>query len=187
MAAAGYIIAGFALCLALVLAKDHFWSFRAQTLSDYANEAPAFDIRTSLHGDFLADGVIYDYSGRVNARFKANITGNFNETGGVMDEEFIYAGMDEPQRRQWRITYTGPNTFTAEADDIEGTALGEAAGNALRFTYRLELPERLGGHVLDVVDWLYLMDDGTIVNRSDMRKYGVRAAELIAIFHRTET
>lgn len=186
MAAIGYIIAGFALCAALVLAKDHFWSFRAQTLSDYANEAPAFDVRTSLGGVFLADGVIYDYSGRVNARFRANITGKFNETGGVMDEEFFYAGKEEPQRRQWRITFTGPKTFSAEADDIVGTALGEASGNALRFTYRLRLPERLGGHELDVVDWLYLMEDGTIVNRSDMRKFGVRAAELIAIFRRAE-
>ena len=76
MAALGYIAAGFALCLALVLAKDHFWSFRAQSLSDYAGEAPEFDVRTSLGGVFLADGVIYDYSGRVNARFRANITGS---------------------------------------------------------------------------------------------------------------
>ena len=123
-------------------------------------------------------------SGRVNARFRANITGEFNDAGGVMDEEFFYADKPEPQRRQWRITFTGPKTFIAEAHDIVGTAFGEASGNALRFTYKLRLPERLGGHVLDVVDWLYLMDDGTIVNRSDMRKFGVRAAELIAIFRR---
>ena len=186
MAAAGYIIVGFVLCLTLVLAKDHFWSFRAQTLNDYAQEAPEFDVRASLAGGFLADGVIYDYSGRVNARFRASITGRFDETGGVMDEEFFYAGVEESQRRQWQITFTGPKTFTAVADDIVGTALGEASGNALRFTYRLRLPERLGGHVLDVVDWLYLMEDGTIVNRSDMRKFGVRAAELFAIFRRSE-
>jgi len=186
MAAVGYIIAGFALCLALVLAKDHFWSFRAQTLSDYAGEAPEFDVRTSLSGVFLADGVIYDYSGRVNARFGAKITGKFNEAGGVMDEEFFYLGKKEPQRRQWRITFTGPKTFTAEADDVVGTALGKASGNALRFTYRLRLSEGLGGHVLDVVDWLYLTESGTIVNRSDMRKFGVRAAELVAVFRRVE-
>ena len=157
MAALGYIAAGFAFCLTLVLAKDHFWSFRSQALSDYASEAPEFDLRTSLGGVFLADGVIYDYSGRVNARFRANIVGEFNDVGGVMDEEFFYVDKPEPQRRQWRITFTGPKTFTAEADDIVGTALGEASGNALRFTYKLRLPERLGGHVLDVVDWLYLM------------------------------
>lgn len=186
MATVGYIIAGFALCLALVLAKDHFWSFRAQTLSDYAEEAPEFDVRKSLHGVFLADGVIYDYSGRVSARFRANITGKFNKSGGVMDEEFFYVGKEEPQSRQWRITFTGPKSFTAEADDIVGTALGEASGNALRLTYRLRLPERLGGHVLNVVDWLYLMEDGSIVNRSDMRKFGVRAAELLAVFRRAE-
>ena len=111
MAALGYIAAGFALCLALVLAKDHFWSFRAQSLSDYAGEAPEFDVRTSLGGVFLADGVIYDYSGRVNARFRANITGKFNEVGGVMDEEFFYAGKAEPQRPPMANHFHWPQDF----------------------------------------------------------------------------
>ena len=47
-------------------------------------------------------------------------------------------------------------------------------------TYRLKLSEDAGGHVLDVTDWMYLMDNGVIMNRSEMRKYGLRVAELIA-------
>ena len=67
-----------------------------------------------------------------------------------------------------------------------GTAEGVATGNAVRMTYRLQLPERAGGHVLDVVDWLYLMEDGSIVNRSEMRKFTVKAAELFAVFRRID-
>jgi hypothetical protein len=34
--------------------------------------------------------------------------------------------------------------------------------------------------VLDVTDWMYLMENGTIINRSQFRKWGVKVAELIA-------
>ena len=46
--------------------------------------------------------------------------------------------------------------------------------------YKIRLPEDAGGHVLSVVDWMYLVDNGTILNRSQMRKFGVKVAELVA-------
>ena len=33
---------------------------------------------------------------------------------------------------------------------------------------------------LDVIDWLYLMPNGTVMNRSQMRKFGITMAELVA-------
>jgi len=54
----------------------------------------------------------------------------------------------------------------------------KGAGVMLR--YRLRLPEASGGHVLDVTDWMYLMQNGTIINRSQFRKFGVTVAELVA-------
>ena len=177
-----YMAAGIAICLAMGFVWDHFWSFRAQATADYATERPFFDLKSALGRTYSANGVIFDYSGRVNIRFSATITGTFTDNGGILDEEFFYDGRPDAERRQWQIQFTGPTSFTATAADVVGRAKGEVAGNALRMTYRLRLPERAGGHVLDVVDWLYLMDDGSIVNRSDMRKFGLRAAELFATF-----
>ena len=37
-----------------------------------------------------------------------------------------------------------------------------------------------GGHVLDVLDWMYLLPNGTIMNRSQFRKFGIKVAELVA-------
>jgi hypothetical protein len=177
-----YMAAGIAACLAVGFVWDHFWSFRAQATADYATERPLFDLKSALGKTYRASGVIFDYSGRVNIRFRAVITGTFTDSGGVLDENFFYDGRPEVERRQWQIQFTGPASFTATAADVIGQAKAEVAGNALRMTYRLRLPERAGGHVLDVVDWLYLMEDGSIVNRSDMRKFGLRAAELFATF-----
>ena len=46
--------------------------------------------------------------------------------------------------------------------------------------YRIRLAKDAGGHVLDVTDWMYLTDNGVIMNRSEMRKYGLKVAELVA-------
>lgn len=186
ISAVAYIASGIVICLGLGFVWDHFWSFRAQRPADYAAEAPAFDLRQALSGNYVAHGVIFDYSGRANVRFSAQITGTFDEAGGILAEHFSYDGMAEDDTREWKIRFTGPDRFTATAGDIIGPAEGVVSGNAVRMTYRLQLPERAGGHVLDVVDWLYLMEDGTIVNRSDMRKFSIKAAELFAVFRRPD-
>ncbi len=182
-----YIATGFVLCAVLGLIWDHFWSFRAQRTGDYASGTPVFDLHTALSGRYTAHGVIFDYSGRANIRFRAEIVGAFDEDGGTLAERFFYDEMETQDTREWRIAFTGPKAFTATAADVVDVAHGEVSGNALRMTYRLRLPERAGGHVLNVVDWIYLMEDGTIINRSDMRKFGFKAAELFAVFRRSET
>ena len=34
--------------------------------------------------------------------------------------------------------------------------------------------------MLSTVDWMYLTPNGTIMNRSQFRKYGIKVAELVA-------
>lgn len=177
-----YVLVGAAIAVACLWAWDQVWSFRAQRPSDYASERPTFDLSEALNRNFTAHGVIFDYSGRANTRFSAELPGSFDANGGTLAERFRYDGMEAADARKWQIRFTGSTSFTATAADVVGTGNGEISGNAIRMTYRLRLPGRAGGHVLDVVDWLYLMEDGTIVNRSDMRKYGFRAAELFAVF-----
>ena len=186
LSAAACIASGIIICLGLGFVWDHFWSFRAQRPANYAAETPAFDLREVLSGNYVAHGAIFDYSGRANVRFTAQITGTFDETGGILAERFSYDGMGEEDTREWQIRFEGPDRFTATAADVIGTAEGVVSGNAVRMTYRLQLPDRAGGHVLDVVDWLYLMEDGTLVNRSDMRKFSIKAAELFAVFRRPD-
>jgi hypothetical protein len=177
-----YLIIGAAVAVAGSLVWDCFLSFRAQRLSDYATERPAFDVSAVLSGDYSAHGAIFDYTGRANARFSAKIKGRFDDKGGILAERFEYDGSNIVDTREWKIHISNPSSFTATAPDVIGIAKGQVSGNSVRMTYRLQLPDRAGGHILDVVDWLYLMEDGTIINRSEMRKFGLRAAELFAVF-----
>ena len=54
------------------------------------------------------------------------------------------------------------------------------SGATLRMRYRIRLPESGGGWEMDVTDWLYLAEDGVILNRSQFRRFGIKVAELVA-------
>ena len=166
------------LVLLLLLLRPGF-GFRAQRPSDYATTGPAFDIRKHLSGRFISEGMIYGPTGRVVSRFVAEMSGQWDGNSGTLSEDFRYAG-GGTQARKWILTAGSDGAFTAEADDIIGTGRGQHSGASVRLDYRIRLPEDGGGHVLDVTDWMYLMENGTIMNRSEMRKFGVKVAELIA-------
>ncbi|KEP68900.1 hypothetical protein DL1_07955 [Thioclava dalianensis] len=178
-----YLVLIVVLVLAAVLVRQVFFSFQSQKLSDYASDGPPFDIRQAFDGPVIAHGMIYGPNGRVTSRFRALMVGKFTNTGGVIEETFEYAS-GRKQVREWRIKFAEDGTISSTADDIEGTARMEQRGNALEMHYRLRLPEDAGGHVLDVTDWIYQMPDGTLLNRSQMRKFGIKVAELFAVMQR---
>jgi hypothetical protein len=63
---------------------------------------------------------------------------------------------------------------------------GKQSGSGVKLSYRIKLPESSGGHVLDAVDWMYLVENGTIMNRSQFRKFGIKVAELVATMRPVE-
>lgn len=168
-----------ALALIAVLAKSMFFSFRAQDPADYRSTGPTFDPDNHLSGDILSEGVIFGPDGKLASRFVARMRGEWTSDSGTLTEEFTYA-TGRTQSRKWVMTRTGETTLTATADDIVGEARGVLSGATLRLEYTIVLPEDAGGHRLDVIDWLYLMDNGVIMNKSEMRKFGVKVAELVA-------
>jgi len=78
----------------------------------------------------------------------------------------------------------GPGRWRGRAGDVVGEAIGEVAGNALRWRYRLNLA--VDGSVYEVSfdDWMYLMDEDTLINRSSMSKFGVEWGQVTLFFRR---
>lgn len=155
------------------------FGFRAQKPDHYAEEGPVFDLRTHLAGPLVSEGVIYGPLGRVTSRFVAEMDGTFEGGSGVLREHFRMAGKGTLER-EWALTIGNDGSVRATAADIVGEARGQQAGSAMMLSYRLRLKVPRGEQVLDVTDWMYLMENGTIINRSEMRKFGLKVAELIA-------
>lgn len=152
-------------------------------VTDYANESPRLDLRTFLNGDLTAKGLFTDRSGRVVKRFTVKMNGHWEGDEGVLDEHFVYSD-GSTQRRVWRLKDLGQGRYTGRADDVVGEAAGESAGNALRWTYTLALP--VDGQVWNVAldDWMFLMDERTVLNRSAMSKLGLHLGDLTLVIAR---
>lgn len=181
-----YILLGAVTMAVLGYLKTRYFDFAGQLPEDYA-AAPgeAFDLRTHLNGPITCEGVIYGPTGRVTSRFTGEFEAVWNGNRGVMKERFSYSD-GTTQDREWQLTLGNDGRIRATAPDVVGEGTGRQSGPTVQLRYRIRLPESAGGHVLDTTDWMYLAPNGTIVNRSQFRKFGIKVAELVATMRRKE-
>lgn len=175
-----FVLFGVALGVGLVLGLAWRLGFARQNLSVYAGQTPVFDPRLHLSGPLRCEGVIFGPLGRVSSRFSADMNGVWDGEKGVLTEDFRYAG-GRVQARRWTLALLPGGKLRAEAPDVPGGGQGIYAGNALRLRYKIRLEPEAGGHLLSVTDWLFLLDSGTLVNRSEFRKFGLKVGELQAV------
>jgi hypothetical protein len=181
----GLILIGVILSLTLVWAQRRYLAFRAQSPDEFAGKGPEFDLRQHLNGPLLCEGVIYGPTGRVSSRFVADFEAKWDGNTGRMTERFHYDS-GTVQNREWHLTLGNDGSIRAEAPDVVGTGTGMQKGPAVLLEYKIRLPEESGGHVLDATDWMYLVDNGTIMNRSQFRKFGITVAELVATMRKKD-
>lgn len=174
-----YVLIGIGLTLIAIFMKSRYVSFWAQNPNDYADHGPQFDIREQLNGPIVCEGMIYGPTGKVTSRFTANFEASWNGNVGVMKEVFHYDS-GNVQNREWKLTLGNDGAIKAEAADVIGAGTGQQKGSAVLLNYRIKLSKEAGGHVLDTTDWMYLMSNGSIMNRSQFRKFGIKVAELVA-------
>ncbi len=181
------LLLGMAAALGVVWFRSRFGGFLSQTPEHYSQaSAGQFDLRRHLNGPVDCEGVIYGPLGRVTSRFVARFDVSWDGNTGTMVERFVYDDGSE-QERAWRLCLGNDGRIRATASDVEGEGQGVQSGDSVRLTYRLRLPEASGGHVLDVVDWMYLTPNGNIINRSQFRKFGIKVAELVATMRPNQT
>lgn len=149
----------------------------------YRNEKPVLDLKTYFNGTVDAWGLFQDRSGKVVKRFTVRIDAKWQGDTGVLDEHFEYSDGSK-SRRVWTITRIGDNRYRGTADDVVGEAIGEVSGNALRWRYVLKLDVEGRTWEVDFDDWMYLMDDRVMLNRSAMSKFGIHLGEVTLAFRK---
>ena len=167
----------FVMCVALL----GLWGCSSVNIDDYRAEKPVLELRDYFNGTLDAWGMFQDRSGKVVKRFHVLIEASWQGEVGTLDERFTYSD-GSTQRRVWTITRLGPGRYSGRADDVVGEASGEAAGNALRWRYVLALPVDGKVYNVDFDDWMFLMDDKVMLNRSLMSKFGFRLGEVTLSF-----
>ena len=62
---------------------------------------------------------------------------------------------------------------------IQGTtAVGNTKGSAARWGYIMDLPVDNTTYRIHFDDWMWIMNDGVLINRSYLKKFGLTVAEL---------
>ncbi len=180
-----YFIAGIIIALIILILVRGQISFRSQKPLVYAGQKPNFILEQDLSGNFVCEGVIFGPTGKVNSRFVADMIIEWDNGKGVLNERFTY-DTGVVQDRKWELQVSSSGDIRATATDFIGDATGTQKGSAVNLNYCIKLPDSAGGHKLNVTDWMYKLHNGTIMNRSQFFKYGIKVAELNATIRRKE-
>ncbi|MBY0238093.1 MAG: DUF3833 domain-containing protein [Burkholderiaceae bacterium] len=149
----------------------------------YRAQQPVLDLAVYFNGTVDAWGMFQSRGGVVEKRFHVTITGTVGDGTLTLDEQFLYDDGSR-QRRVWHLTRAADGRWQGRADDVKGTAQGELAGNALRWQYTLLLPVSGRTYEMAFDDWMFLIDDCTMINRASMAKFGIELGQVTLMFRR---
>jgi hypothetical protein len=149
----------------------------------YRAEKPQLDLRRYFSGTLDGWGMFQKRDGEVVKRFRVVIEASWAGDTGTLDERFEWSD-GTTSRRVWTLKDQGGGRYLGTAGDVIGEARGEAAGNALRWRYVLALPVDGKTVEVDFDDWMFLVDERVMLNRSVMSKYGFTLGEVSLSLHR---
>jgi hypothetical protein len=111
--------------------------------------------------------------------------GKWEGNHGTIEEDFVFDD-NTKQSRTWNVTTQDDHHFTAKATDSVGEAKGEQYGNVLRMQYTLRVPYKSSTLDVQLDDWMYLLNDRTLLNISKMRKFGFGVGTITITFEKQE-
>jgi hypothetical protein len=147
------------------------------SLDYYAQTSPKADIKDYFNGPIKAWGIVQDWQGKVVNRFDVDMVGQWKGDTGTLHEHFSYYN-GKKQTRVWTITKLPDGSYEGTASDIIDKAVGNEVGSAVRWNYVMDLPVDDKVYRIRFDDWMWQMNDGVLINRSYLKKFGFTVSEL---------
>jgi hypothetical protein len=144
---------------------------------------PKLDLETYFDGRVLAWGQFQDRFGEVRRRFAVTVDGVWDGETLTLSEDFVYED-GATERRVWRLTRTGPDSWTGTADGVIGTAAGIESAETFNWRYTIDLPVPDGTLRVSFDDWMWRLDERRVLNRAYMSRFGVDIGEVIIFFEK---
>lgn len=154
-------------------------------VNDYAGFTPSMVPETFFDGQLTAHGVVKNWTGKVTRYFNADINAFWKGSIGTIEEDFIFDD-GEKQRRVWTLTRHGDGSYIGTAGDVVGEAKGNVAGNSMFLKYVLAVPYGDGTINLVIDDRMYLVNPDTLINESEMRKFGLNVGQIILVIRKQQ-
>ena len=153
-------------------------------INDYHGRRPVLDLFAYFEGESRGWGIVQNRSGKVVREFVVDITGSRHGQDQLhLDERFLFSD-GEQSTRLWRLTRQTDGTIIGNAADVVGDANGKIAGNALNLRYVLNLAVEGNTWKINLDDWMFLQPDQVLINRTIMKKFGLRVGEITIVFNK---
>ncbi|MBA4274316.1 MAG: DUF3833 domain-containing protein [Alphaproteobacteria bacterium] len=149
----------------------------------YAEKKPKLDIREYLNGKLKAFGIIEDYSGEVISSFTVDMEASWEGNKGTLKEDFLFED-GKKEQRIWTINVSDDGKIVGAAHDVVGESKGKQRGNAFNMAYTLK--REVNGRMLEfsMDDWMFMVDDKHLINKTRMKKFGITVAKLTIGFYK---
>lgn len=148
------------------------------SLEEHKNTSPELKLEEFFDGELKAYGMVLDRSGNLLRRFNVKLLASWQGDKGEIKEWFEFDDGDK-STRIWQLTKLGDNQYQGTAGDVVGIANGRTEGSALYWEYELEIP--VDGTIYEVTldDWMFMIDEKRLFNKTDMSKWGFHVGEVI--------
>ncbi len=152
-------------------------------VEEYAATPPDLNLKTFFNGNLRAYGMLQNRTGRVTRRFVADIFATWDGENGRLVEEFHFDD-EEVQHRTWLISHQGNGVYVGTADDVLGEATGRASGMAFHWQYDLLVPWKDNEIAVELDDWLFLVDEEHLLNKTTLTKFGFKVGDLTLVIEK---
>ena len=152
-------------------------------VSQFEQGRPLLDPAQFFTGRATSSGVMETRGGAPMKQVFTQTNGRWEGDTLILEQDLQIGG--EAQHRSWRIRRLDAHHFEATANDMVGTARGEASGNVFHWEFTLALSPGNPLARVKMSQWMYLQPDGrTLLNHSTIRKFGLVVAQVTEQFQR---
>ena len=153
------------------------------TIQQYEGSAPELKLEDFFNGKLRAYGILQNRSGLVTRKFTADIDASWEGSTGTLDETFYFDDGEE-SKRLWKLHALGDGKYSGSAGDVVGKAKGEVKGAAFNWHYTLSIPYKNKTIDVRLNDWLYLVTDDKLINRTKLTKFGFEVGQLTLVIEK---
>jgi hypothetical protein len=154
-------------------------------IADVAKNSPGFIPEEVLIGKMTGEGAVFDRFGNFQRGFRIYLDGSKQESGGVILKELLVYETGEEESRTYTFSKKSDTSYEATSETgLVGVADIESVGNVLHWKYVFEVPYRGKIRHMRFDDWMYLQENGSIINRATIYWWGIRVGELFMLIRR---
>ena len=151
----------------------------------YKEQKPKVDLKNYLNGHIKGTGLIQNWRGNVTERFTFNAQASWKGDIGTLDEHMVYAN-GRKDHRIWTIKKITDSHYIGTTPEVVGEADIRLSGNAMNWTYTMDVKVDGSTYRLNFDDWMFLTNDGALININKFKKFGITVGSLTLFMHKVD-